>query len=220
MARRRGVLDLKASRAFTGLLLVFTTVWDEAYTALCDMHTVALERRYPIDVAAFSLAWSEANGINRRLYRHLREQGTLQVYTDYWDARDDQMADALTMLRIALKSALDRAHIDESDIRSRAALCRILLDTACETMIEAARNIRRNQGIGLHKVLRAFDGRQCLSHYDKAMQPLMQHPNGRDDLFDTDKGVEAAYNAWFSKVTDVGNLRQAAETAIDINPNT
>ena len=62
MAGRRGVLEQRASRAFTGLMLVYSTVWDEAYTALCDMHTTVLERRYPIDVAAFSLAWSEANG--------------------------------------------------------------------------------------------------------------------------------------------------------------
>lgn len=217
MAGRRRILEQKASRAFTGLLLVYTTIWDEAYTALCDIHRVMHDIN--INVAAFSLAWSEANGINRRLCRHLREQGTLQVYTDYWDARDDQMANALTMLRIALKTALDRAHIDDSDIRSRAALCRILLDTACETMREAARNIRRTQGIGLQKILRAFDGRECLNFYDKAIQPLMRDDNGREDIFDADPAVIAAYNAWFIKVTDVGNLRQAAENAIDINSN-
>lgn len=140
-------------------------------------------------------------------------------FIDFADERDGQLKKDILILRLAVKSALDRVGDGDTDVKAHVETALHLLDIAVEVQRSYFRQLWVNTGIRLASVfdLYSMEGARNLWRRvsDRVMVPTRKGV-GVIDL-GKDERCAMAHRALINRLSDATLLMKAAEGAADIN---
>lgn len=207
------------SEQFSTAMLILACINDLADSELRD--AVGILKKHPTatrQARAFAEnAYTSSNDVMKRMHRFLKGKGVEQLYLDYMDKRQEQLAHHVSVLRLSIKQAADDVKDDNARFIADCCLASTLLQVADNVYTSLVRALRA-QRIDATRVWRGMSMHEPAKFYQAALRRIKISSDNRtvaslEKSERLDMAVKAFNNALFSQE----EMKAAEEYAQQIN---
>lgn len=186
--------------------------------AINEMHNTFIYMRERRDLfrgevkMCFNKAFSEAQKLETSIKSYMIDK---KFWTDYSDKVIDLLADDVLHLRIAIKQALDKDKVEDSNLISQIGMTWMLLRTALESYNDILAEGRRSSGRDFSKDFGFFKTDKILYWWDRMSEKLF----GAVPLSAERESIQRAYDVLCQKLFSEECFNECLAEARHNNPD-